>query len=149
MIAAGDQFAELCYNAMIYTIIKWTAMMAGALSGKVDAILMTGGMVFDSELADRIKEGVGWIAPVYSYPGSFETEAMAAGAIRVLSGQEAVKKYTGRPVWRDLILKQLNRWIYAVVGVIVLLLVGMVYAWSVISKSIAAYFPDGAWRSCR
>ena len=69
MIAAGDQFAELCYNAMIYTIIKWTAMMAGALSGKVDAILMTGGMVFDSELADRIKEGVGWIAPVYSYSG--------------------------------------------------------------------------------
>ena len=100
MIAAGDQFAELCYNAMIYTIIKWTAMMAGALNGKVDAILMTGGMVFDTDLADRIKEGVGWIAPVYSYPGSFETEAMAAGAIRVLSGQEAVKKYTGRPVWQ-------------------------------------------------
>ena len=100
MIAAGDKFAELCYNAMIYTIIKWTAMMAGALNGKVDAILMTGGMVFDTDLADRIKEGVGWIAPVYSYPGSFETEAMAAGAIRVLSGQEAVKKYTGRPVWQ-------------------------------------------------
>lgn len=39
-------------------------------------------------------------------------------------------------------MKQLNRWIYAVVGVIVLLLVGMVYAWSVISKSIAAYFPE-------
>lgn len=39
-------------------------------------------------------------------------------------------------------MKSLNRWIYAVIGVIVLLLAGLVYAWSVISKSIAATFPD-------
>ena len=88
-----------CYDAMIYTIIKWTAMMAGALYGKVDAILMTGGMAHDEELVKKISEGVEWIAPIYVYPGSFETEAMASGAIRVLSGKEEVKHYTGRPVW--------------------------------------------------
>ena len=99
MIKNGDKFAELSYEAMIYTIIKWTAMMAGALYGQVDAILMTGGMAHDDELVAKITEGVKWIAPVYVYAGSFETEAMAAGAIRVLSGAEEVKHYTGKPVW--------------------------------------------------
>lgn len=99
MIKEGDRFADLSYKAMIYTIVKWTAMMAGAMYGKVDAILMTGGMAYDKELVDGITEGVRWIAPIYVYPGSFETEAMAAGAIRVLSGKEKAKKYTGRPVW--------------------------------------------------
>ncbi len=99
MIAEGDKFAELSYNAMIYSIIKWTAMMAGALYGKVDAILMTGGMCYDEELVSLIREGTEWIAPVYVYAGSFEIEAMASGAIRVLTGQENEKKYTGKPVW--------------------------------------------------
>ena len=74
-------------------------MMAGALYGKVDAILMTGGMCNDKDLVAKISEGVEWIAPIYVYPGSFETEAMGSGAIRVLSGQEEAKKYTGKPVW--------------------------------------------------
>lgn len=99
MIADGDKFAELSYDAMIYTIIKWTAMMAGAMYGEVDAILMTGGMANDKELVERITDGVKWIAPIYVYPGSFETEAMGFGAIRVLSGQEEAKTYTGKPVW--------------------------------------------------
>lgn len=38
--------------------------------------------------------------------------------------------------------KKMNRWTYAVVGVIVLLLAGLVYAWSVFSSPIAAYFSD-------
>ncbi|MBR3244211.1 MAG: butyrate kinase [Parasporobacterium sp.] len=99
MIAAGDQWAKLCYDAMIYTIIKWTAMMAGALMGKVDGILLTGGLAHDEELVRRINEGTGWIAPNYVYAGSFETEAMGFGVIRVLSGQEEAKIYSGKPVW--------------------------------------------------
>ena len=84
---------------MIYTIIKWTAMMAGAMMGRVDGILLTGGLTHDEELVARIKEGTEWIAPNYVYAGSFETEAMGFGVIRVLSGQEEAKTYTGRPVW--------------------------------------------------
>lgn len=37
-------------------------------------------------------------------------------------------------------MKQLNRWVYAIVGVIVLLFAGLVYAWSVLSTPIAAEF---------
>lgn len=99
MIAAGDKKAELAYNAMVYSIGKWTAMMAGAMKGQVDAILITGGMANDKGLVEELKESVSWIAPVYTYPGSFETEALAFGAIRVLNGEEEAKRYTGKPVW--------------------------------------------------
>jgi butyrate kinase len=99
MIADGDKFAELSYNAMIYTFIKWTAMMAGALGGKVDGILMTGGMAYDEELVAKVKANTEWIAPVYVYPGSFETEALGAGVERVLSGEEEARIYSGKPVW--------------------------------------------------
>ncbi|MDY3746253.1 MAG: butyrate kinase [Lachnospiraceae bacterium] len=99
MIANGDKKAELVYNAMVYSIGKWTAMMAGALKGKVDAILLTGGMAKDQELCEEISEYVSWIAPIYNYAGSFETEALGFGAVRVLNGTEEAKTYTGKPVW--------------------------------------------------
>ena len=99
MIANGDKKAELVYNTMIYSMGKWTAMMAGALKGKVDAILLTGGMARDTELCDKLAEYISWIAPIYNYAGSFETEALGFGAIRVLKGDEEAKTYTGKPVW--------------------------------------------------
>lgn len=98
-IAAGDKKADLAYRAMIYAIGKWTAMMAGAMKGKVDAILLTGGMAKDSGLCEELLEYISWIAPIYSYAGSFETEALGFGAIRVLTGAEEAKTYTGKPVW--------------------------------------------------
>ena len=64
---------------MIYSMGKWTAMMAGALKGKVDAILLTGGMARDTELCDKLAEYISWIAPIYNYAGSFETEALGFG----------------------------------------------------------------------
>ena len=99
MIAAGDKKAELIYNAMIYSIGKWTAAMAGVMKGKVDGILLTGGMAKDPELCEQISDYVSWIAPIYNYAGSFETEALGFGAIRVLKGEEEAKTYTGKPVW--------------------------------------------------
>ena len=98
-ISDGSKAARLAYDAMIYSIGKWTAMMAGALKGQVDGILITGGMAYDDELCERLKEYISWIAPVYIYAGSFETEALGFGAVRVLSGIETAKKYTGKPVW--------------------------------------------------
>ena len=67
--------------------------------GKVDAILLTGGMARDTELCDKLAEYISWIAPIYNYAGSFETEALGFGAIRVLKGDEEAKTYTGKPVW--------------------------------------------------
>lgn len=97
--AAGEEEAEVVWNTMIYQIIRYIGAMAGVLHGEVDGILLSGGMVHDKELTAKITESCSWIAPVSAYPGEFELEAMAAGAIRVLSGQEKAKEYTGKPVW--------------------------------------------------
>ena len=99
MIREGNKYAELCYNAMEYGIVKWCGTMAAALKGDVDAVLITGGLANDQDLIQRLKEDLNWIAPVYVYPGSFETEALGMGAIRVLNGTEKAKTYTGVPVF--------------------------------------------------
>lgn len=95
----GDKYAEMLWNTMIYQINKGIGSMACVLEGKVDGILLGGGMVHSDDLVKKIKEGCEWIAPVSAYPGEFEMEAMSAGARRVLLGEEAVKVYTGKPVW--------------------------------------------------
>ncbi len=95
-IAEGDEFAKLVYESMKYQITKQIGAMAAALKGQVDAILLGGGMVHDEGLVETIKESCGFIAPIYAYPGEFEMEAMANGAIRALDGVEEVKEYTGK-----------------------------------------------------
>ena len=99
MVEDGDEVAVRVWNAMIYQVIKWIGMMSTPLKGKVDAILLTGGLLRFPEVGERIEESCGWIAPVFQYPGEFEQEAMAAGAMRVLTGEEQMKKYPGKPVW--------------------------------------------------
>lgn len=98
-IENGDKYAELVWNAMIYQITKEIGAMSAVLHGEVDGILLGGGMVRDEKLVKNITEACSFIAPVTAYPGEFEMEAMAAGVLRVLSGQEKVKKYTGKPNW--------------------------------------------------
>lgn len=97
--AQGDKKAALVWDTMIYQIIRYIGAMAGVLHGQVDGILLGGGMVHNEDLVSRITEACSWIAPVTAYPGEFELEAMAAGAIRVLKGEEEAKVYTGKPVW--------------------------------------------------
>ena len=96
----GDQEAAMVWNTMIYQIEKCIGAMAAVLHGHVDGILLGGGMVHSKDLVAQITEACQWIAPVTAYPGEFEMEAMAAGAVRVMTGAETVKTYTGVPVWQ-------------------------------------------------
>ncbi len=95
----GDKKAKLVWDTMLYQIVRYIGAMAGVLHGQVDGILLGGGIVHNSDLVDFITDACEWIAPVSAYPGEFELEAMAAGAIRVLSGQEEEKIYSGKAVW--------------------------------------------------
>lgn len=99
MIPSGNKMARLAYEGMILGIKKYIGAMAAVMDGKVDAVLLTGGLAFDDGLVRRITEACSWIAPVVAYPGSFETEALAAGVERVLSGQEEARVYTGVPAF--------------------------------------------------
>ena len=95
----GDRFAQLAWDTMIYQIVKEIGAMAAVLHGQVDGVLLGGGLVNNQSLVESIRLACEWIAPVTAYPGEFEMEAMAAGAVRVLTGAEEAKTYTGIPCW--------------------------------------------------
>ena len=100
MIEAGDSYAELIFDAMIYQIIKMIGSMAAVLKGEVDGIILTGGISYNEHLVEEITQAVSFVATVTALPGEFEMEALASGAIRVLTGQEKPLSYTGIPVWQ-------------------------------------------------
>jgi butyrate kinase len=63
------------------------------LKGDIDAIILTGGLAKSAVLTGWIRERVSFIAPVVSMPGEFEMDALAAGALRVIRGEEEAKEY--------------------------------------------------------
>ncbi|MGE5630263.1 MAG: butyrate kinase [Caulobacteraceae bacterium] len=93
MIEAGDKNAELIYKAMAYQISKEIGACATVLEGKVDAIILTGGLAYDKLLTGWITERVKFIGDVKIYPGEDEMIALAEGGLRVLRGEEAAKEY--------------------------------------------------------
>ena len=98
-VADGDEYAKVVYDAMIYQIGKYAGAMAAVLEGVVDQIILTGGIAHDAYLCDRLTKMLGFVAPVTVMAGEFEMEALAAGAVRVLSGAEEPRVYTGIPIW--------------------------------------------------
>jgi butyrate kinase len=93
MIEGGDKKAELILKAMAYQIAKEIGAMAVVLGGKVDAVILTGGLVYNKRLTEWISESTKFIAPVEVIPGEDEMLALAQGACRVLSGEEKAKIY--------------------------------------------------------
>ncbi|MEG1287272.1 butyrate kinase [Clostridium sp.] len=89
----GNKEAEIIYNAFIYQVSKNIGEMATVLEGKVDAIIVTGGIAYSEKVIADIKNRVGWISEMITYPGEDELLALAQGAIRVLSGEEEAKIY--------------------------------------------------------
>lgn len=92
-IATGDAKAKLMVDAMIYHIAKAIAAQGAVLFGKVDAILLTGGMANSDYIVDGVKRRVEYLAPVHVYPGEGEMEALASNAIAALTGACEVMAY--------------------------------------------------------
>ena len=95
-IAGGDERATLVYDAMVYQIAKEIGAMSAALRGRVDAILLTGGMAHSKKLIAALRSHIDWIAPLHIYPGEDELQALAEGALRVLRGEELAHQF-GKP----------------------------------------------------
>jgi butyrate kinase len=91
--AAGDSEAGLVLDAMIYQIAKEIGAMATVLEGRVDAIVLTGGLAHSAFVTDRIRERVAFLGDVILLPGEDELRALALGALRVLRGEEKARDY--------------------------------------------------------
>jgi butyrate kinase len=90
----GDNKARLIREALFYQVAKFIGEMAVVLEGKVDAILLTGGMAHNSNLENYIRSKPSFIAPLFNYPGEDELEALAISALRLARGEEIAKEYS-------------------------------------------------------
>lgn len=99
MMKSGDGKASLIWEAMLYQTAKAIGEMAAVLSGHVDAVILTGGLVRYTEIVDYIKEHCSFISQIVSYPGEFEQEAMAWAVCDYMEGKTEVKRYTGKDVF--------------------------------------------------
>ncbi len=93
LVDAGNKEAEAVREAFLYQIAKNVGAMAAVLDGKVDQIILTGGIAYNAFVDDTIKAKCGFIAPVTVYPGEDELLALTQGALRVLNGEEKAMEY--------------------------------------------------------
>lgn len=97
MMDGGDAKASLVWQAMVYQIGKAIGSMAAVLDFRPDGIILTGGMAHSQRLCTTLTGSIGTLAPLTCYPGSHESEALAAGAARVLAGAEAALSWPVAP----------------------------------------------------
>lgn len=93
MIADGNERAALLYKAQAYQIAKGIGELSIVHKGKCDAIILTGGLAYSDMLIQMVKSYVTFIAPLHVYPGEHEMEALAAGGLRIMTGQEQAKEF--------------------------------------------------------
>jgi butyrate kinase len=91
--AESDAKFDLVQRAFAYNVAKEIGAYATTLKGKVDAILITGGIAFSNPVVSMVRDYVEWIAPVHIYPGEDEMEGLVRGTLRVLDGREETKEY--------------------------------------------------------
>ncbi len=92
-IKQGDEQAQLLVDAMLYHTAKQIASEAAVLCGQIDAILLTGGMAHSDYIVSELRRRIGFLAPVYTFPGENEMEALALNALAVLQGKRQTKTY--------------------------------------------------------
>ena len=93
MVKNGDKKAEEVYAAFVYQVCKNVGSQATVLEGKVDQIVVTGGIAYSKQVIAEITRRVSWIAPITVYPGEDELLALAQGALRVMNGEEKAMVY--------------------------------------------------------
>lgn len=92
-IEAGDEQARETHAAMAYQVAKEVGAMAAVLAGRVDAVVLTGGLTHDALLVELIAARICFVAPILTYSGEDEMEALALAALRVLDGRERLHIY--------------------------------------------------------
>lgn len=92
-ISQGDEQAQLVYDAMLLQIARAVGAAAATLRGRVDRIIITGGIAHSRYVVEHLQQYIAFLGPVTVMPGEDELQALAEGAWRVLSGQEQALVY--------------------------------------------------------
>lgn len=92
-VQKGDKEAERIYRAMAYQIAKEVGALSTVLCGRVDAVILTGGVAYDKDFVGWLKERVGFLAPVIVYPGEGEMTALAEAGYYAMKGELPIQDY--------------------------------------------------------
>lgn len=93
MVDEGNEDAIALREAFILQVVKDIGSMACVLEGKIDRIIVTGGIAYDKYVVAELEKRAGFIAPFTIYPGEDELLALAQGALRVMNGEEKAMEY--------------------------------------------------------
>ena len=83
----------LFLNGYCLGIAKYIASLTVDVCGKVDAIILTGGIAYSEKITAAITARVDFLAPVVVYPGENELESLAENGYSILSGESEIKTY--------------------------------------------------------
>ena len=100
MVENKDEEATRVWNSMIYQICKSIGSMATVLEGKIDGIILTGGLVRFNDIVEGIQKRCGFLGTISCYPGEVEQETLAQGVLDVFTGTIMPANYTGEPVFK-------------------------------------------------
>lgn len=93
LVQEGDEHAKLVQDAFHQQVAKDIGAMSTVLCGKVDQIILTGGIAYSKHTCAELEKRAGFIAPFTVYPGEDELLALAQGALRVMNGEEEPMTY--------------------------------------------------------
>ena len=93
MAKNGNEEADVFIKGYCLSAAKYVASLAATACGKVDAIILTGGVCHSDVITGQIIERIGFIAPVVVYPGEDELESLAENGYGILSGKFEIKEY--------------------------------------------------------
>ncbi|MBN2290402.1 MAG: butyrate kinase [Candidatus Glassbacteria bacterium] len=93
-VREGDPRARLCYRAFVYQVAREIgALAASVFNGRVDAVVLSGGIAAGGYFRRWLKKHVGFLGPVYAFPRTGEMEALAAGGWEVWMGKTRARTY--------------------------------------------------------
>jgi len=92
-VRKGDPEADLIFRAMIYQVAKEIGALATTVGGKLDGIILTGGLAYSELMTSMIRERIAFLGKVFIYPGEGEIEALRDSALRIVRGEEKARDY--------------------------------------------------------
>ena len=97
----GREEYVIFLKAFVLNIAKYIVAQGAVVDGKVDVILLTGGVAFSKDITDSITAKVSWLAPVKVYPGENELESLAENGYIILAGETKIHTYNKDHIIED------------------------------------------------
>ena len=89
----GKEEYVVFMKAFVLNIAKYIVAQGALVEGKVDVIILTGGVAFSTDITDAITKKVNWLAPVVVYPGENELASLAENGYIILAGETKIHTY--------------------------------------------------------